>query len=74
MVDLSIEVADKISKKLKPWGFNYLSNQGKIASQAILHVHFHVIPKYVAGEGFRLDCNKTHIDDLEKIAKKLKAR
>lgn len=74
MVDLSIEVADKLTKKLKPWGFNYLSNQGAIASQAIMHVHFHVIPKYAKGQGFRLDCNKVNIDDVEKIAKKLKAK
>ncbi len=74
MVDLSIEVADKLTKKLKPWGFNYLSNQGTIASQAIFHVHFHVIPKYAKGQGFKLDCNKVNIDDVEKIAKKLKAK
>ncbi|MBQ0045782.1 MAG: HIT domain-containing protein [Mycoplasma sp.] len=74
MVDLSVEMADKLTKKLKPWGFNYISNQGKIASQAILHVHFHVIPKYAAGQGFRLDCNRVNIEDVEKIAKKLKAK
>lgn len=73
MVDLSQEVADLLTKKLKPWGFNYLSNQGAIASQAIMHVHFHVIPKYAKGQGFRLDCNRVNIDDVEKIAKKLKA-
>lgn len=74
MVDLSVQVADLLTKKLKPWGFNYISNQGKIASQEILHVHLHVIPKYVKGQGFRLDCNRVDIEDVAKIAKKLKAK
>jgi len=73
MVDLSQEVANKIEKKLKPWGFNYLSNQGKIAGQAILHVHLHVIPKYYKDQGFSFGHGQLKLDDVEKIAKKLKA-
>lgn len=30
----------------KIFGFNYLSNQGKIAGQVIEHFHVHLIPKY----------------------------
>lgn len=73
MAALSVEVADKLEKKLKPWGFNYISNQGKIAGQAILHVHFHVIPKYYKDQGYKLAHGKIIVDDVEKIAKKLKA-
>lgn len=39
-------------KKLNPWGFNFLSNQGKIAGQEIMHFHIHVIPKYIKNKGF----------------------
>lgn len=45
------------STKLEPWGFNYLSNQGKIAGQEINHFHFHVIPKYEKNNGFILNNN-----------------
>ncbi len=73
MVDLSKEVTDKIVKsKYKPWGFNYLSNQGKIAGQAILHVHLHVIPKYYKNQGFNLAHGEIVTDDIEKVAKALK--
>lgn len=73
MVDLSKEVADKISKsKYKPWGFNYLSNQGDIAGQAIFHVHLHVIPKYYKSQGFKLAHGDLATDDLDKVAKVLK--
>lgn len=73
MVKLSQEVADKLSKsKYKPWGFNYLSNQGSIAGQAVFHVHLHVIPKYFKNQGFKLSHDKIEVDDIDKIAKVLK--
>ncbi len=40
------------TKKLDPWGFNYLSNQGKIAGQEVMHFHMHIIPKYEKDKGF----------------------
>lgn len=51
---LTKEVANKIEtcKKLNPWGINYLSNQGKIAGQEIMHFHIHIIPKYIKEKGF----------------------
>lgn len=73
MVALSVEVADKLTKKLKPWGFNYLSNQGDIAGQAIMHVHFHVIPKYYKDQGYKMAHGTINVSEVEKIAKKLKA-
>lgn len=72
MIALCKQVADKIDRsKLKPWGFNYLCNQGKIAGQVIMHVHMHVIPKYGTNEGFKfgLADNKFVNPDLDKIEK-----
>ncbi len=55
-------------KKLDPWGFNYLSNQGKIAGQEIFHFHVHIIPKYDTKNGFYFSVNKDKqleaIDDV----------
>jgi histidine triad (HIT) family protein len=31
--------------------FNILQNNGQIAHQAVMHVHFHIIPKYADGSG-----------------------
>lgn len=38
-------------------GFNYLSNQEKIAGQEINHFHFHIIPKYKEDYGFKVTAN-----------------
>ena len=71
MVDLSQTVVALLDKKLKPWGYNYLSNQGKLAGQAILHVHLHVIPKYYKSRGFKLSHGELVNEEVAKIAKKL---
>lgn len=68
MIKLSKEVANKISdSKLKPWGFNYLSNDQEIAGQAVMHIHFHVIPKYGKNEGFIFKLGTHYVDEVEKI-------
>ena len=74
MIVLSKKVTNIIEKKIKPWGFNYLSNQGKIAGQVILHVHLHVIPKYYKYQGFRLSHYNVKVAPVAKIAKKLKIK
>ncbi|MDR2461829.1 MAG: HIT domain-containing protein [Mycoplasmataceae bacterium] len=67
---LAKEVANKIkNSSLKPIGFNYLSNEGKIAGQEVMHFHLHVIPKYSKGNGFILNYGKTKTKNTEEIYK-----
>jgi len=59
-------VAQKInSSTLQPKGFNYLSNQGKLAKQVVMHYHEHILPKYEENKGFKPDKN---VQDLQPIA------
>jgi len=39
-------VSQKLNDFLKPAGFNYGLNEGKIAGQTSKHLHFHIIPRY----------------------------
>lgn len=56
-----------MDSKLKPWGVNYLSNEGAIAGQAVFHYHLHVIPKYGKAEGFKFSIGTHIVDPLDEV-------
>jgi histidine triad (HIT) family protein len=43
--------------------FNILQNNGPLAHQAVMHVHFHIIPKYDDGSGLGIGWNATKLVD-----------
>lgn len=47
---------------LNPEGFNYISNEGVIVGQEVMHYHLHIIPKYKEG-------NHKSIDEIYEILK-----
>src|SRR5436190_254058 len=48
--------------------FNILQNNGAPAHQAVMHVHFHIIPKYDDGSGLGIVWRATSIDDGAALA------
>lgn len=47
-------------------GVNILTNVNKEAGQSIFHFHVHVIPRYIANEGFRIEMKEN--PDLSKLS------
>ena len=43
--------------------YNVLQNNGLAAHQAVLHVHFHIIPKYEDGSGLGIGWPARHLDE-----------
>lgn len=83
VINLAKTISRIIEKsKLDVWGFNYLSNQGQIAGQAVNHFHLHVIPKYAVNEGLEYKVEKKYLafevehvqKELIKAAKKLEKK
>ncbi len=50
--------------------FNILQNNGPGAHQAVMHVHFHIIPKYDDG-GLELEWHPGKLADAELLAKSI---
>lgn len=72
IVALAQKVACAINEsKLRPWGFNYLCNEGSIAGQEIMHIHLHVIPKYAKNEGFQVKTGLKYLHDIEENYKEI---
>jgi diadenosine tetraphosphate (Ap4A) HIT family hydrolase len=48
--------------------YNILQNNGKLAHQAVFHVHFHIIPKPSDQSGLSIVWNATELDDGEAVS------
>lgn len=72
-----IKTAKRLSKAIKKAsgaeGLNLIQNNGKAAGQAIMHAHFHLIPRKHA-DGIRINDNRRNLKPLEltQIAKTIK--
>lgn len=65
VMELVQEVSNKLlDSKLRPWGINYLSNEGNVAGQEVMHFHVHVIPKYGKNEGLKLSIGTRCVEDV----------
>lgn len=52
--------------------YNVLQNNGSLAHQAVMHVHFHVIPKFEDGSGLGIEWNATPLVEGETLAARIR--
>ena len=66
------EVASILSKKLGTNAFNFVNNCGATAGQSVMHVHFHVIPRY-ENDDFKMHIveHEPNFDELAKLHKEI---
>ncbi len=55
--------------------YNILQNNGALAHQEVMHVHFHIIPKYADGKGLAVTWKAGKIDHAEgaKLAERVRS-
>jgi histidine triad (HIT) family protein len=63
-----VTVSKAIVKATGVSEYNILQNNGKLAHQAVFHVHFHIIPKPSDQSGLSIVWNATELDDGEAVA------
>ncbi|KAJ3044453.1 Adenosine 5'-monophosphoramidase [Rhizophlyctis rosea] len=71
-----LPVAKKVAKAINPAQYNVLQNNGRLANQAVDHVHFHIIPKPNEEEGLGIKWRPQTADkeELAAFAKEIVGR
>jgi len=57
-----VHVARAVVRATGATDYNVLQNNGRAAHQAVMHVHFHIIPKYADGGGLGIEWEPHKLD------------
>ncbi len=67
------QVAAHLKNVLPCDGFNILQNNGAAAGQTVMHIHFHIVPRYGSGEaGIAFTSGKGDMEKLAKLAERIR--
>ena len=64
------KVAAHIKEALPCDGFNILQNNGEAAGQTVMHLHFHIVPRY-GSEPIAFESHKGDMDELKALAERI---
>ena len=65
------KVAARLKAALPCDGFNILQNNGAAAGQTVMHLHFHIVPRY-GSEPIAFESHAGNMDELKALADKLR--
>ena len=65
------KVASHLKATLPCDGFNILQNNGEAAGQTVMHIHFHIVPRYVKEE-ISFVSQKGDMDELKSLADRIR--
>lgn len=68
MWDAVVKVSDAVRDAFDAEGLNISQNNGEIAGQEVMHLHFHVTPRYT-GDEIEVNYNRSELENGEKVAK-----
>ena len=65
------KVASHLKATLPCDGFNILQNNGEAAGQTVMHIHFHIVPRY-GKEEISFVSQKGNMDELKALADRIR--
>lgn len=65
------KVASHLKATLPCDGFNILQNNGEAAGQTVMHIHFHIVPRY-GKEEISFVSQKGDMDELKSLADRIR--
>lgn len=67
------KVASHLKAALPCDGFNILQNNGEAAGQTVMHIHFHIVPRY-GKEDISFVSQKGNMDELKALADRIRMK
>ncbi len=72
LISVTRKLAVRITERLNAPGFHILNNCNPVANQSVMHMHFHIIPRYSEKDCVSMDFTPHHEEyDLEEIRQQL---
>ena len=65
-------LSKRIMERMNAKGVNILNNCNEVAGQSVMHMHFHIIPRYSENDAIEIKFNESEKQNLEEIANLLK--
>ncbi|MFO7793896.1 MAG: HIT family protein [Candidatus Nanohaloarchaea archaeon] len=65
-----VKVSQAVEEAFNPEGLNISQNNGEVAGQEVMHMHFHITPRYT-GDEIEVNYTREELEDGEKIAEKI---
>lgn len=64
------KVSNAVKDAFDPEGLNISQNNGELAGQEVMHMHFHITPRYT-GDEIEVSYNRTELEHGEEISGKI---
>lgn len=70
MWDSLVKVSQAVEEAFDPEGLNISQNNGAVAGQEVMHMHFHVTPRY-SGDEIEVNYNRKELENGEELAEEI---
>ncbi len=72
LIQVTQMLAKRIMERCQAKGINILNNCNEIAGQSVMHLHFHIIPRYSENDAIQISFGESEKQDLEALCNLLK--